>query len=119
MKEMGLFGITIPEEYGGMGADLSLSLCFEELSRAWMGIAGFIGSHSLACWMIASAAPRAEEPFATGSGDGQAAHRHRAHRAGAVGLQGITRGDRTARVHRSGTKMWITNARYVIRYRLV
>jgi len=117
MKEMGLFGITIPEEYGGMGADLvSLSLCFEELSRAWMGIAGFIGSHSLACWMIArhgtdEQKTRLLPDLATG-----------ARRTGIAltepgagsDLQGITTRavrDGDEYVVR-GTKMWITNARY-------
>jgi alkylation response protein AidB-like acyl-CoA dehydrogenase len=53
MKSMGLFGLTVPESYGGMGSDMvSLALVFEELSRGWMGIAGILGSHSLSCWMI-------------------------------------------------------------------
>ena len=53
MKSMGLFGMTVPESYGGMGSDMvSLALVFEELSRGWMGIAGILGSHSLSCWMI-------------------------------------------------------------------
>ena len=54
MAEMGLFGLTVPEEYGGLAADMvSLALVFEEISRGWMGVAGIIGSHSLSCWMIA------------------------------------------------------------------
>jgi alkylation response protein AidB-like acyl-CoA dehydrogenase len=54
MREMGLFGLTIPEEYGGLGADMvSFALAFEEISKGWMGIAGILGSHSLSCWMIA------------------------------------------------------------------
>ena len=53
MKSMGLFGMTVPESYGGMGSDtVSFALVFEELSRGWMGIAGILGSHSLSCWMI-------------------------------------------------------------------
>ena len=44
----------MPEEYGGHGADMvSFALVFEEISRGWMGIAGILGSHSLACAMIA------------------------------------------------------------------
>ena len=55
MKQMGLFGLTVPEEYGGLAADaVSFALTFEEISRGWMGVAGTIGSHSLACWMIAN-----------------------------------------------------------------
>jgi hypothetical protein len=55
MREMGLFGLLVPEEYGGMAADMvSLAVVFEEISRGWMGVAGIIGSHSLSCWMIAT-----------------------------------------------------------------
>ncbi|MET9994891.1 acyl-CoA dehydrogenase family protein [Streptomyces mutabilis] len=54
LKEMGLFGITVPEEYGGLDLDpVSFALVFEELARGWMGIAGVLGSHSLSCRMIA------------------------------------------------------------------
>ncbi|MGI5328824.1 acyl-CoA dehydrogenase family protein [Actinomadura nitritigenes] len=54
MKDLGLFGLTVPEEYGGLGADMvSFALVFEEISKGWMGIAGILGSHSLSCWMIA------------------------------------------------------------------
>ena len=54
MKELGLFGITVPEEFGGNPLDaVSFALVFEEISRGWMGIAGILGSHSLACAMIA------------------------------------------------------------------
>src|SRR6266851_1020699 len=54
MRDMGLFGLLVPEEYGGMAADMvSLAVVFEEISRGWMGVAGIIGSHSLSCWMIA------------------------------------------------------------------
>ncbi|MCL4152091.1 UNVERIFIED_CONTAM: hypothetical protein GTU68_019085, partial [Idotea baltica] len=53
MKDMGLFGLTIAEEFGGMGADtITLAICFEEVSRGWMGVAGAFGSHGLACRMI-------------------------------------------------------------------
>ena len=54
MAEMGLFGMTIPEEYGGLNVDMvSFALVFEEIARGWMGVAGILGSHSLSCWMIA------------------------------------------------------------------
>ena len=54
MKDMGLFGMTVPVEYGGLGlSSVSLAVVFEEISRGWMGIAGVLGSHSLACRMIA------------------------------------------------------------------
>jgi alkylation response protein AidB-like acyl-CoA dehydrogenase len=54
MRELGLFGLTVPEEYGGLGADMvSFALTFEEIAKGWMGIAGILGSHSLSCWLIA------------------------------------------------------------------
>lgn len=54
MAELGLFGMTVPEAYGGLELDLvSFAIVFEEISRGWMGIAGILGSHSLACWIIA------------------------------------------------------------------
>src|SRR5262245_48376318 len=53
MREMGLFGMTVPERYGGLQLDaVSFALVFEEISRGWMGVAGILGSHSLSCWMI-------------------------------------------------------------------
>src|SRR5260370_24515710 len=54
MRQMGLFGLTVPEEFGGTAADLvSYALAFEEISRAWMGVAGILGRHSLSRAVIA------------------------------------------------------------------
>ena len=54
MREMGLFGITIPEEYGGLGLDhATLAVIFEELSRGWMSVSGVIGTHHLMAAIIA------------------------------------------------------------------
>ncbi|MGH3273884.1 MAG: acyl-CoA dehydrogenase family protein, partial [Streptosporangiaceae bacterium] len=50
LASLGLFGLMVPEEYGGLAADMvSLAIVFEELSRGWMGVAGIIGSHSVSC----------------------------------------------------------------------
>ena len=55
MAEMGLFGITIPEEYGGLGLDYTtFAMIFEELSKGWMSISGVIGTHHLMAYIIAS-----------------------------------------------------------------
>ena len=55
MVEMGLFGITIPEEYGGLGLDhTTFARIFEELSKGWMSITGVIGSHHMMSTIIAS-----------------------------------------------------------------
>jgi hypothetical protein len=50
MKKLGLFGLNVPDEYGGNEIDYTtFALVFEELSRGWMGLAGIIGSHSVLC----------------------------------------------------------------------
>src|SRR3977135_4583865 len=54
MKAMGLFGMLVPEEYGGIAIDaVSYSIVFEEISKAWMVVHGTLGSHSLATLMLA------------------------------------------------------------------
>jgi alkylation response protein AidB-like acyl-CoA dehydrogenase len=117
MKEMGLFGITIPEQYGGLAADtVTMALVFEEISKGWMGVAGILGSHSLSCKMIATHGTEEQKQrwlpeLATGA------------RRTALGLtepgagsdlQGIsTRAWRDGDEYViRGTKTWITNARF-------
>ena len=53
MKAMGLFGVTIPEEYGGLGLDLlTYALIQIELSRGWMSLSGVLNTHFISAWMI-------------------------------------------------------------------
>lgn len=53
MAEFGLFGATIPAEYGGLGLDVSTySRVIEELSRGWMSLAGVVNSHLIAAQLI-------------------------------------------------------------------
>jgi alkylation response protein AidB-like acyl-CoA dehydrogenase len=53
MRELGLFGVTIPEEYGGLGLDLTTyALIVRELSRGWISLSGVINTHFMAAWMI-------------------------------------------------------------------
>lgn len=117
MRSMGLFGITVPEAYGGIDVDrVSFALVFEEISRGWMGIAGILGSHSLACWMIARYGTEEQKQaylpeLATGARRTGIAL---TEPAAGTDLQGI---ETTARLDGdhyvvNGTKMWITNARY-------
>ena len=55
MKEMGLFGITIPEGYGGMGLDYTtFATIFEELSKGWMSISGVIGTHHIMAHVVST-----------------------------------------------------------------
>ena len=55
MAEMGLFGITLPEEYGGMGLDYTtFAMIFEELSRGWMSVSGVLGTHHILAYILAT-----------------------------------------------------------------
>jgi butyryl-CoA dehydrogenase len=53
MKELGLFGVTIPEDYGGLGLDLATYALIQiELSRGWMSLSGVLNTHFISAWMI-------------------------------------------------------------------
>lgn len=53
MKELGLFGVTIPEEFGGMGLDLTTYVMIvEELSRGWISISGIINTHFIGSYLL-------------------------------------------------------------------
>ena len=53
MQELGYFGFTIPEEYGGSGMDeVCYAIAMEELSVGWMSVAGILGTHMMTAWMI-------------------------------------------------------------------
>jgi alkylation response protein AidB-like acyl-CoA dehydrogenase len=117
MKRMGLFGILVPEEYGGSAIDaVSYSIVFEEISKAWMGIAGIIGTHSLATWMLARYGTddqRRRWLPALATGERRSGIALTEPGAGSD-LQGIstvarlTGGDYVI----NGAKTWITNARH-------
>ena len=53
MKEMGLFGITIPEEHGGLGLDLLTYVAvIEELAAGWMSLTGLVNTHVIAANLV-------------------------------------------------------------------
>jgi butyryl-CoA dehydrogenase len=53
MKELGLFGVTIPERYGGLGLDLTTyALIVKELSRGWISLSGVLNTHFMASFMV-------------------------------------------------------------------
>lgn len=62
MRGMGLFGITIGEEYGGLGLDLlTYAMVVKELSRGWISLSGIINTHFMAAWMIENFGTRAQK----------------------------------------------------------
>ena len=72
MKELGLFGVTIPEEYGGMGLDLTTyAMIVEELSRGWISISGVVNTHFIGSYLLmkfGSEEQRQKLPAAHGDG---------------------------------------------------
>src|ERR1700734_3108045 len=53
MKELGLFGVTIPEEFDGMGLDLTTyAMIVEELSRGWISISGIVNTHFIGSYLL-------------------------------------------------------------------
>ena len=117
MKQLGLFGLAVPEEYGGMAADtVSFALTFEEISRGWMGIAGILGSHSVSCWMLGRHGTDEQKrkylpDLATGARRTGIALTEPGAGTDLQGIRTTARRDGDDYVV-NGTKMWITNARY-------
>jgi alkylation response protein AidB-like acyl-CoA dehydrogenase len=53
MRELGLFGVTIPEQYGGLGLDLLTYVAIiEELAYGWMSLTGIVNTHTMAATLI-------------------------------------------------------------------
>ncbi|MGN6578265.1 MAG: acyl-CoA dehydrogenase family protein, partial [Nocardioides sp.] len=53
LKELGLFGLMIPEEYGGLGESLlTYALAVEEIARGWMSVSGIINTHFIVAYML-------------------------------------------------------------------
>jgi alkylation response protein AidB-like acyl-CoA dehydrogenase len=119
MKEMGLFGLNIPEEYGGSGLDsTTFAMIFEEISRGWLGLAGVIGSNSVMCDVLAQFGTEDQKRrFLPGMAAGEKRGGICLTEANAgTDLQNIgttaTR-DGDGNFYRvNGSKMWITNARH-------
>jgi alkylation response protein AidB-like acyl-CoA dehydrogenase len=117
MQEMGLFGLNIPEDYGGAGVDTTtFAMVFEEISRGWLGLAGVIGSNSVMCDVVVRFATDEQKRrflpvMATGAKRGGICLTE--SNAG-TDLQSITTtAIRDGSVYRvNGSKMWITNARH-------
>jgi alkylation response protein AidB-like acyl-CoA dehydrogenase len=53
LKELGIFGLMIPEEFGGLGESLlTYALVVEEIARGWMSVSGVINTHFIVAYML-------------------------------------------------------------------
>ena len=117
MKDLGLFGTAIPEEYGGTPVSTGCYvLITEQLARGWMSLAGAIGGHSIvAKLLLAFGTPEQRQRFLPGMATGAIrATMALTEPGGGSDLQAM----RTTAVRDgeeyvvSGGKTWITNARH-------
>jgi alkylation response protein AidB-like acyl-CoA dehydrogenase len=117
MKRLGLFGLNVPEEYGGTDIDYTtFAIVFEELSRGWMGLAGIIGSHSVLCdVLVRYGTDDQKQRFLPrlAKGEPRGGICLSEPNAG-TDLQAITTVARRDgdTYHITGSKMWVTNGRY-------
>jgi butyryl-CoA dehydrogenase len=114
MKQLGLFGVTIPEEYGGAGLDLTTyALVQTELSRAWMSLSGVLNTHFISAWMVKTFG--SDEQKATylprmATGELHSAYSMTEPHAGSDVQSIRTRAVRDGDHYRiTGEKMWVTN----------
>ena len=117
MRELGLFGLLVPEEHGGAGVDaVSYAIVFEELARAWMGISGIIGTHSLATLLLARFGTTAQQQrwladLASGARRSGLALTEPGAGSDLQSITTVAIRDGDEYIVR-GTKTWITNARH-------
>jgi len=120
MKELGLFGLTIPEEYGGLGESLlTYALVVEQIARGWMSVSGIVNTHFIVAYMIGQHGTQEQKDYflprmaagdvrgafsmsEPGMGSDVSAIRTRAER---VKGDGEGAGDYVI----NGQKMWLTN----------
>ncbi|MGW0323294.1 acyl-CoA dehydrogenase family protein [Nocardia sp. NPDC003183] len=115
MAEMGLFGLMIPEEYGGLGESLlTYALCVEELARGWMSVSGVINTHFIVAYLLAqhgTAAQRRHFLPRMATGEVRAAFSMSEPELGsdvaAIRTKAV-RGD-SGEYTLDGRKMWLTN----------
>ena len=116
MKELGLFGITVPPEYGGLGLDvLTYAQIVEELAYGWMSVSGFLNTHFMGCFLIKTFGTddqkeRLLPKMATGEVRGaySLSEPDAGSDVASIRTRAVRDGDDYVV---NGTKMWLTNGR--------
>lgn len=116
MKSLGIFGLAVPEQWGGLAVSASCYVAVtEELARGWMSLAGAMGGHSVVAKLLTDfGTPAQQERYLPAMATGQVrATMALTEPGGGSDLQAMRTvavpdgGDYVIR----GTKTWITNAR--------
>ncbi|GLZ07986.1 acyl-CoA dehydrogenase [Actinomadura sp. NBRC 104412] len=114
MAALGLFGLTIAEEYGGLGESLlTYALVVEELSRGWMSVSGIVNTHFIVAWMLAQhGTPEQKARYLPGMAAGEVrgafsmSEPHCGSDVSAIRTRAVPDGDGYLI---TGQKMWLTN----------
>jgi alkylation response protein AidB-like acyl-CoA dehydrogenase len=114
MRELGLFGVTISEEYGGLGLDLSTYTgVIEELAAGWMSLSGILNTHVMAANLLKANGTDAQKQrwlprLATGEIRGclSLSEPDAGSDTSALTCKAVRDGDEYVI---TGTKMWVTN----------
>ncbi|MGY1813699.1 acyl-CoA dehydrogenase family protein [Blastococcus sp. SYSU D00820] len=114
LKELGIFGLMIPEEYGGLGESLlTYALAVEEIARGWMSVSGVINTHFIVAYMLRQhGTPEQKERLLPRMATGEV---RGAFSMSEPGLGSDVAGIRTRAVRDGdgyvidGQKMWLTN----------
>ncbi|WP_088282424.1 acyl-CoA dehydrogenase family protein [Kineosporia sp. A_224] len=115
MKEMGVFGLMIPEEYGGLGESLlTYALVVEEIARGWMSVSGIINTHFIVAYMLLQHGTDEQKArylprMATGEVRGafSMSEPHCGSDVAAIRTKSVRSDDGTWSIN--GQKMWLTN----------
>ncbi|HVN85077.1 MAG TPA: acyl-CoA dehydrogenase family protein [Candidatus Binatia bacterium] len=117
LKELGLFGATIPQEYGGLELDVTTyAMVVEELCKGWMSLSGVLNTHLMLAYQIRThGTPEQKQRYlpAMARGEHHGALCLTEPHAGSDVQRIRTTAKRTGDVYSiNGSKMFITNARY-------
>ena len=114
MKDMGIFGLMIPEEYGGLGESLlTYALTVEEIARGWMSVSGIVNTHFIVAYLLMHHGTEEQKAYylprmATGEirGAFSMSEPHCGSDVAAIKSKAVRDGDDFVL---TGQKMWLTN----------
>src|SRR5919112_1295094 len=114
LKELGIFGLMIPEEHGGLGESLlTYALVVEEIARGWMSVSGVINTHFIVAYMLLQHGTQEQKDrllprMATGEVRGAFSMSEPGLGSDVAGIRTRARRDGEGYVI-DGQKMWLTN----------
>src|SRR5690348_10873138 len=115
LKELGVFGLTIPEEFGGLGESLlTYALVVEEIARGWMSVSGVINTHFIVAYMLMQHGTEEQKAkylprMATGEVRGAFSMSEPGLGSDVAGIRTKARKQADGNYVIDGQKMWLTN----------